>query len=155
MATRKVTSKKTGNGSRRTTTLSSTNGKTESYSNKPTKQSPRRTVSFNHKTGKIRTTYSQKLGGGYTRINSKTTGGNKPYKVTKTNTGSVSGTLLLLILLCCTIMYLWPITIPYIIGTVASIVAIVVIFNLIIIVLPWVLLGVILYGFVYLIGVFV
>jgi len=160
MTVRKRTTKKTGNGSRRTTTISTTRGLTQSYSNKPTKQSPRRTVSFNHKTGKTRTNYSQKLGGGYTKIMSKTTGGSKTKtskyrtsKTSKTSTrSSFSGTdsspfifLFLLSIPLLGIMYLWPVTMPYIAGLIGGIVLLLVVVNLIIAALPYVIFGALLY----------
>lgn len=153
MTIRKRTSRKTGTNSRRTTTLSSTGGKTESYSNKPSKNSSRRTVSFNHKTGKTRTTYSTKLGGGYTRITSKTTGGStrsKPRKNRKSSGGSVdvslSFPLILTMIVIGTIMYLWPITIPYIVIPIVSIVVLYIIIEVVLFILPYVIWGAILYG---------
>ena len=154
MTVRKRTTQKTGNGSRRTTTLSSTGGKTVSYSNKPTKQSPRRTVSFNHKTGRTRTTYSQKLGGGFTRITSKTTGPKK-YKSSRSSSRSSSGSgdmgaffglVIFSLLLLSPIMYIWPVTIYFIVGIILAIVSIVVLVYIIFLVLPWVIWGSILYG---------
>ena len=149
MTVRKRTTQKTGNGSRRTTTLSSTGGKTVSYSNKPTKQSPRRTVSFNHKTGRTRTTYSQKLGGGFTRITSKTTGPKK-YKYKSSSgsgdMGAFFGLVIFSLLLLSPIMYIWPVTIYFIVGTILAIVSIVVLVNIVFLVLPWVIWGSILYG---------
>jgi hypothetical protein len=148
---RKKITKKTGPNSRRTTTYSSTGGKTESYSNKPSKQSSRRTVSFNHNTGNRRTTYSTQLGGGYTRISSKTTSGSKPRKtpsrIAKGNVGiSLSLPLLILTIPLLVIMFFLPVTIPYIIGTVVAIVAVVVIINLLIAAIPWIIFGGVLYG---------
>jgi len=135
MAVFKRTSKKTGNGSRRTTTLSTTNGKTQSYSNKPSAHAPRRTVSHNSKTGKIRTTTTQKLGGGYTKVTSKTIGGNHRISGSKirVHSGKFSdgfGIVIPLIVLGGITMYFWPVTIPFILLTVASIVAIVVVYKL-------------------------
>lgn len=154
MTIRRRTSRKTGVSSRRTTTLSSTGGKTESYSNKPSKSGPRRTISFNHKTGKTRTTYSQKLGGGFTKITSKTTGGSKTRKNRKSSKSSSVGNvdislsfpLILTMITIGTIMYLWPITIPYILVPIVSIVVLYIIFEVVVIILPYVILGAILYG---------
>jgi hypothetical protein len=87
--TRKRTTRKTGNFSKRTTTISS-RGTTQSYSSKPPLGATRRTVSFNHKTEKTRTTYATKLGGGYIRTYSKTTGGSK-YRPTKSRGRSRGG----------------------------------------------------------------
>jgi hypothetical protein len=70
MAIRRRTTKKTGNFSKRTTTLSTKHGVTQSYSSKPPGSPTRRTVSHNN--GKMRTTYSTKLGGGLTKVTSKT-----------------------------------------------------------------------------------
>ena len=178
----KRTTTKTGTNSKRTTTLSSTGTKTESYSNKPSKTSPRRTVSFNHKTGKTRTTYSQKLGAGWTKISSKTTGGSKSYRPKKStlkpsksrsiggtysggsgaSLGSLSFASILLMVFCGTIMYLWPVTIPYILYAAGGIVAIWVLFKLIgllfegiLFLLKWAIYGGILYGLYYLIMLFV
>jgi len=69
---RKRSTKKTGNFSKRTTTLSTVRGKTESTSTRPPGGATRRTVSFNHNTGKTRVTNSTRLGGGWTSIRSKT-----------------------------------------------------------------------------------
>lgn len=151
MVVRKRTSRKTGVSSRRTTTLSSTGGKTESYSNKPSKSGPRRTVSFNHKTGKTRTTYSQKLGGGFTQIRTKTTGGSKRKKSSKSYSGgnvdvSLSFPLILTMIVLGTIMYLWPITIPYIVIPIVSIVVLYIIIEVVFFILPYVIWGAILYG---------
>jgi hypothetical protein len=70
MAIRRRTTKKTGNFSKRTTTLSTKHGVTQSHSSKPPGSPTRRTVSHNN--GKMRTTYSTKLGGGLTKVTSKT-----------------------------------------------------------------------------------
>jgi len=154
----KRTTKKTGNNSKRTITISSTGTKTESYSNKPTKQSPRRTVSFNHKTGNRRTTYSQKLGGGWTRISTKTIKTNKAIKPKSSNRRSVSRSsgfsttptsllplLIIPTLLFLSIMYFFPVTIPWILGGILCIFALVIIFKIILFLLPWAILSGIIY----------
>lgn len=69
MSTNKRVSRKTGNYSRRTTTIGS-KGTTQSYSSKPPGSRTRRTVSYRN--GTMRTTYSTKLGGGWTKTTSKT-----------------------------------------------------------------------------------
>jgi hypothetical protein len=93
------------------------------------------------------------MGGGWTKTTSKTTGGSKITKTRRTSKaysgGSVDGSLFLTLLLLIPfgiIMYLWPITIPYIIGSVIAIVAIVVAVRVLIWSLPWMVLGGILYG---------
>lgn len=71
MVVRKRTTTKVGQFGKRTRTVSSTGRVTESFSSKPPgKNTTRRTVS--HSGGKIRTTYSTKLGGGYTKVTTKT-----------------------------------------------------------------------------------
>ena len=148
------TSKKTGNNSRRTTTLSSTGTKTESYSNRPSKQSPRRTVSFNHKTGKTRTTYSQKLGGGWTKISTKTTGGSR--RSSRSSGGDLSGLLSLPLILfgviALSIMYMWPVTIPYILGDTLVIGSVIFVVWLFFALLPYIIWGSIIFTIIYLIG---
>lgn len=89
MATYKRTTTKTGNNTKRTRTISSTGKTTQSFSSKPPgKNSTRRTVSFSN--GKVRTTHSTKLGGGYTRVTSKTHTLSKTIKPKKTKSGSFS-----------------------------------------------------------------
>jgi hypothetical protein len=70
MVVRKRKTTKTGNFSQRTTTLG-TKGRTDSFSSKLPDSPTRRTVSY--KNGKMRTTYSTKMGGGWTKVSSKTT----------------------------------------------------------------------------------
>lgn len=108
MKSKRIT--KTQGNSRRTTTYSDSR-KTESYSNRPSKGSSRRTVSFNHKTGKTRTTYTTKLGGGWANIQSSVTNNIKMIK-TKPMTISIPFSLILL----CIAMYVWPILIPVVLG---------------------------------------
>lgn len=151
MAKIKRVVKKLGSFGRSTTTYSS-KGVTRSTSNKPPgKFSTRRTVSF--KNGKARTTYSNKLGGGWTNIVSKTTGGSTRRKSGgRSRGGSVdaSGLLTLPIVIflgiAIMIMYTWPVTIPYIVGAVLGLVIVGVILNLLFMALPWIILGAILYG---------
>ena len=163
MPSTKRTTTKTGGNSKRTTTLSSTRGKTESYSNKPTKSSPRRTVSFNHKTGKTRTTHSTKLGGGWTQVSSRTTGGSKPRR-TNTNRSRSSGIdasalltlpVILFVILFGGIMYLFPSTIPWIVSIVIVVAVVGMIINLVLFLLPFLFWGGLLLGLLYLIGSFV
>ena len=149
----KRTSKKQGNFGRTTTTLSS-KGVTRSYSNKPPGAASRRTVSFNNSTGKTRTTYSTKLGGGWTSIASKTTGGSTRRKSSGRSRGgsvNMAGLLTLPIVfflgIALMIMYFWPVTIPYIVGVVIGLMIVAVIINLLIIAIPWIMLGVVLYFF--------
>jgi hypothetical protein len=71
MVVRKRSTKKTGNYSKSTRTISSTGKVTQSFSSKPPGASTRRTVSFSN--GKMRTTYSTPQGGGWTRVSTKTT----------------------------------------------------------------------------------
>jgi len=117
MAISKRTTRKTGGNSRRTTTTS-TKGLTESYSNRPTKSSPRRTVSFNHKTGKTRTTYSTRMGGGYINTTSRTTGGSTRRRKNSNIdlSGLITLPLVFFISIAIWIMVEWPSTAPYIIG---------------------------------------
>lgn len=145
----KRTTQSKGN-SRRTTTLSSTGTKTESYSNKPSKSSPRRTVSYNHKTGKTRTTYSQKLGGGWTSIRTKTHNTLTKSRPRKTKPIPLSFPLLFFGSILLMGMYLWPATAPYIIGIVLMIGLIVFIFSI----LHYIVWGAILLGIIYLISLF-
>ena len=70
LVVRKRTTKKTGNYSKSTRTISSTGKVTQSFSSKPPGASTRRTVSFSN--GKMRTTYSTPQGGGWTRVTTKT-----------------------------------------------------------------------------------
>ena len=70
LVVRKRTTKKTGNYSKSTRTISSTGKVTQSFSSKPPGASTRRTVSFSN--GKMRTTYSTKQGGNWTRVTSQT-----------------------------------------------------------------------------------
>ncbi len=154
MANIKRTSKKNGNFGRTTTTQSSKGGVTRSTSNKPPGAVSRRTVSFNNRTGKTRTTYSTKLGGGWTSISSKTTGGSTRRKSSgrSRSGGSVNMAGLLTIPIvffigiALMIMYFWPVTIPYIVGAVIGLMIVSVIIHLLIIAIPWILLGVVLYG---------
>jgi hypothetical protein len=71
MARSKRVTTKTGPYSKRTVTYSS-KGVRVTNSNKPPGSNTRRTVSTNLSTGKMRTTYSRKLGGGWRDISSKT-----------------------------------------------------------------------------------
>ena len=147
MATFKRTTTKDGN-SKRTTTLSS-KGTTHSYSNKPTKDAPRRTVSFNTSTGKTRTTFSQKLGGGYTRVSSKTTGGTtRPRRTRKTKT-NLSFPIIFFGCILIYGMYLWPVTIPYVIGALLVIGLIVFILSI----MKYIIIGAILLGLLYLLSI--
>ena len=152
MTVRKRTSRKTGPGSRRTTTLSSTHGRTTSYSNQPSKNVSRRTVSFNNKTGKTRTTYTTKMGGGWTKTTSKTTGGSTRRKSrgSSVGTGSLTFTGILFLIPILAIFYLWPDTIPYIIGGIIVVLIFIYIVNLLITLLPYIILGSIIYGLYYL-----
>ena len=70
LVVRKRTTRKTGNYSKSTRTLSSTGRVTQSFSSKPPGASTRRTVSFSN--GKMRTTYSNKQGGNWTQVKTKT-----------------------------------------------------------------------------------
>lgn len=72
MSKYKRTSKKTGNYSRSTSTINSNGRVTKSNSTKPPGSGTRRTQSWNSQTGKIRETYTQKMGGGWTRRTSRT-----------------------------------------------------------------------------------
>jgi hypothetical protein len=93
------------------------------------------------------------MGGGWTKTTSKTTGGSTRRKSQKYSQNYSKGNVdislpfLLLLIPFGIIMYLWPITVPYIIGSVVAIVAIVVVINVLIWSLPWLILGGILYGF--------
>lgn len=71
MVVRKRSTKKTGNYSKSTRTLSSTGKVTQSFSSKPPGSPTRRTVSFSG--GKMRVTHSTRQGGGWTKVTSKTT----------------------------------------------------------------------------------
>jgi hypothetical protein len=130
--TKRITTK-TGGNSKRTTTFSSTGGKTESYSNRPTKSSPRRTVSYNHKTGKTRTTYSTKQGGGWTNTTSRTTGGSTRRRKNSNIdlSGLITLPLVFFISIAIWIMVEWPSTAPYIIGFALVIGLIIFIFSII------------------------
>ena len=114
----KRTTTKTGANSRRTTTFSSTGKVTQSFSNRPTKSSPRRTVSYSD--GKMRTTYSTKQGGGWTNITTKTdTLVRKSRKRKNSNidlSGLITLPLVFFISIAIWIMVEWPSTAPYIIG---------------------------------------
>jgi hypothetical protein len=153
MATRiKRTSKKSGNMIT-TKTYSSKGGMTYSTSTKPQGSPTRRTTSFNNRTGKSRTTYSTKGGGGWTTISSKTTGGSTRRKSSgRSRGGSVNlgGLITIPIVLflgvALLIMYTWPVTIPYIVGGVLALVIVGVVINLLIIAIPWIILGGVLYG---------
>ena len=70
MVARKRTTTKTGKYTKTTRTLSSTGKVTYSTSSKPPGSPTRRTVSYSN--GKVRTTHSTKLGGGWTNVTSKT-----------------------------------------------------------------------------------
>ena len=70
MVARKRTTTKTGKFTKSTRTLSSTGRVTHSSSSKPPGSPTRRTVSYSN--GKLRTTYSTKLGGGWTNVTTKT-----------------------------------------------------------------------------------
>lgn len=70
MVVRKRTTTKTGKFTKSTRTLSSTGKVTYSSSSKPPGSLTRRTISSSG--GKIRTTHSTKLGGGYTNVTTKT-----------------------------------------------------------------------------------
>ena len=70
LVVRKRTTRKTGNYSKSTRTISSTGRVTQSFSSKPPGASTRRTVSFSN--GKMRTTYSTKQGGNWTQVKTKT-----------------------------------------------------------------------------------
>lgn len=73
--TRKRTSRKTGNYTRSTTTISN-RGVTRSHSSKPPGGATRRTVSYGQN-GSMRETNSTRLGGGWTRVSTKTYPGSK------------------------------------------------------------------------------
>jgi len=86
----------------------------------------------------------------------------KAYRSSSRSSGSgvdMSGLLtlpvILLILLFGTIMYLWPVTIPYITAFVAVLVAIWVLIKVVLFLIPWVIWGAILYGLYILIELFV
>jgi hypothetical protein len=80
MVSRKRTTTKTGKFSKSTRTLSSTGRVTQSFSSKPPGSPTRRTVSFSG--GKMRTTYSTKQGGDWTKVTTKTqTLVSKPKKI--------------------------------------------------------------------------
>lgn len=151
MARIKRVTKKLGNFGRSTTTYSS-KGVTRSTSNKPPGEfSTRRTISF--KNGKARTTYSNKLGGGWTNIVSKTTGGTTRRKSSGRSRGgsvNISGLLTVPIVfflgVALLIMYTWPVTVPYIVGGILGLVIVGVVINLLIIAIPWIILGGVLYG---------
>lgn len=158
--TTKRTSKKTGPNSRSTKTLNSKGGFTYSTSVRPP-GGTRRTTSFNNKTGKNRTTYSTKLGGGWTRVTSKTTGGSKGRKSGGRSRGGsvdIGGLLTLPIILflgiALMIMYTWPITIPYIVGAVLGLVIVGIVLNLLFMALPWLVLGAIIYGLYFIVKLF-
>ena len=129
----KRTTTKTGANSRRTTTFSSTGKVTQSFSNRPTKSSPRRTVSYNHKTGKTRTTYSTKQGGGWTNTTSRTTGGSTRRRKNSNIdlSGLITLPLVFFISIAIWIMVEWPSTAPYIIGFALVIGLIIFIFSII------------------------
>ena len=153
MATRiKRTSKKVGNTTT-TKTYSSKGGMTYSTSTKPKGSPTRRTSSFNNRTGKTRTTYSTKDGGGWTSISSKTTGGTTRRKSSGRSRGgsvNISGLLTVPIVfflgVALLIMYTWPVTVPYIVGGILGLVIVGVVINLLIIAIPWIILGGVLYG---------
>ena len=131
MAISKRTTRKTGGNSRRTTTTS-TKGLTESYSNRPTKSSPRRTVSYSD--GKMRTTYSTKQGGGWTNITTKTDTLVRKSRNRKSNidlSGLITLPLVFFISIAIWIMVEWPSTAPYIIGFALVIGLIIFIFSII------------------------
>lgn len=94
---RKRSTKKTGNFSKRTTTLSSVRGKTESRSTRPPGGATRRTVSFNHKTGKTRITNSTQHGSGWTTIRSKTSTNVRRPRVSKRRGGNADWEILSLV----------------------------------------------------------
>lgn len=74
MSTYKRRSKKTGNNSRRTVTLNANGSRTVSNSRKYSTGS-RKTISYNSKTGRTRTTYTVKNGGGWISRSTSVTGG--------------------------------------------------------------------------------
>lgn len=85
MSTYKRRSKKTGNNSRRTVTQNANGSRTVSNSRKYSTGS-RKTISHNSKTGRTRTTYTVKNGGGWISRSTSVTGGYK-----SRNTKSRSG----------------------------------------------------------------
>lgn len=115
---------------RRTTTYSSTGKVTESFSNHPTKSSPHTTVSYSN--GKMRTTRTTKLGGGWTDISTKTTTlvGKSRNRRSKSN-DDINLPLILCIGILLFLVYLMPSIAPYIIGTAVVIGILIFLFSII------------------------
>ena len=111
------TSKKTGNNSRRTTTLSST---------------------------------------GWTKISTKTTVGSR--RSNRSSGGDLSGLLSLPLILfgviALSIMYMWSVTIPYILGATLVIGSVIFVVWLFFALLPYIIWGSIIFTIIYLIGQF-